>query len=374
MVGREKEIVRHLSEEELDRLLTETDDEKVSKRLTFIKRLYKGATLAEAANDVGMSSGTGSHWAERWNKGGLGQLTPNFGGGRPPKLDEDKQEELIEHLRDGQPWKKQEIQQLLIDEFDVEFHPTYLPTFLDELGLSYAIPRTKRPDRPDNAEEILDERVVDAFDEEDDQPHNKRDDDEDEDEAEDDEDGWTVDEDICTDGGTVLGFFDISHPQPWDNSQRMYTVDEPTITRPLVKIDTPAAGFYALNGESVLNFPVDQTKEQICACFERIREQNPGQRILLVCDNFSSHICKYTRQRAHQLGIDLIFLPVGSPHLNPIEPVWKSLKWESSPLIVEGEDEYRSLITQIFEKLTEKLSFASSWITNHLSGFLQKLS
>lgn len=45
----------------------------------------------------------------------------------------------------------------------------------------------------------------------------------------------------------MVGFFDISHPQPWDNSQRLYTVDDPHITRPLVKIDTPAAGFYALN-------------------------------------------------------------------------------------------------------------------------------
>jgi hypothetical protein len=45
MTGREKEIVRHLSEDDLDRLLRQTDDEKVSKLLTFIKRLYKGATL-----------------------------------------------------------------------------------------------------------------------------------------------------------------------------------------------------------------------------------------------------------------------------------------------------------------------------------------
>ena len=31
MTGREKEIVRHLSEDDLDRLLTQTDSEKVSK-------------------------------------------------------------------------------------------------------------------------------------------------------------------------------------------------------------------------------------------------------------------------------------------------------------------------------------------------------
>jgi len=150
-------------------------------------------------------------------------------------------------------------------------------------------------------------------------------------------------------------------------------VTEPTITQPLVKIDTPAAGFYALNGESVLQFPPNQEKERICACFEEIREQNPGERILLVLDNFSSHICAHTRERAHELGIDLIFLPVGSPHLNPIESVWKSLKWESSPLIVEGAAEYRALRDNIFTALTEQLSFAGSWIENYLSEFIAKL-
>ena len=210
-------VEKHLDEEDLDRLLSQTDDEKVSKRLTFVKRLYKGATPTEAADDVGKSESTGNRWLHRWNEGGLGQLTPNFGGGRPPKLGEDQREHLLELLRDGQPWKKQEIQHLINEEFDVEFHPVYLSTFLEELGLSYAIPRTKRPSRPENAEEILDERVADAFDKEsDDTPHNKRDGD--------DEEGWVVDEEICTDGGTVLGFLDTSHPQPWDNSQRLYTV------------------------------------------------------------------------------------------------------------------------------------------------------
>ena len=75
----------------------------------------------------------------------------------------------------------------------------------------------------------------------------------------------------------------------------------------------------------------------------------------------------------HELGIDLVFLPIGSPHLNPIEPVWKSLKWESSPLIVEGAAEYCALFDDIFITLIEQLSFAGSWIENHLSRFIQKL-
>ena len=192
---RRKEIVRYLSADDLYQLLAETDDEKMSKRLMFVKRLYKGATLEDAADDVGKSASTGSRWARRWNEGGLGLLTPNFGGGPPPKLGQDEQRELLELLRDGQLWKKQEIQQLINEDFNVEFHPVYLSEFLDDLGLS----RTKRPSRPENAEEILDERVADAFDEaEDDEPHNKQ--------AGDEEEGWVVDDTICTDGGTILGF------------------------------------------------------------------------------------------------------------------------------------------------------------------------
>ncbi len=158
------------------------------------------------------------------------------------------------------------------------------------------------------------------------------------------------------DGGTVLGFLDATHPQPWDSSQRLYTVDDPHITRPLVRLDEPEVEFYALSGESVIQFPTSQTKEQICGCLEEIREQNPGKRILLVLDNFSSHVCEHTRKRAHQLGIDLVFLPVGSPDLNPIEQVWKSLKWEASPLVVESAAEYRALLTQILEQITTRLA------------------
>ena len=50
---RRKEIVRHLSKDDLDRLLAETDDDEISKQLTFVKRLYKGATFEDAADVIG---------------------------------------------------------------------------------------------------------------------------------------------------------------------------------------------------------------------------------------------------------------------------------------------------------------------------------
>lgn len=195
---RRKEIEHHVSEAELDELIRETEDDHVLRRLIFIKNLYHGDSLEEAADRVGRSDATASRWANQWNSGGMAALTPDFGGGRPPKLDEDEQERFLEHLAGNGPWTSAEIRQLLRDEFSVSYHPAYLSQFLRSLGLNYAKPRPERPNRPDDADEILetriDEAVADA-----DQPQNKRDSDAD--------GGWTVDDDIVTDGGMVVGFF-----------------------------------------------------------------------------------------------------------------------------------------------------------------------
>ena len=58
----------------------------------------------------------------------------------------------------------------------------------------------------------------------------------------DDEEGWVVDEDVCTDGGTVLGFFDASKPQPYDNFRCVWYVDDPHIERVRIYPEDATAG------------------------------------------------------------------------------------------------------------------------------------
>lgn len=171
--------------------------------------------------------------------------------------------------------------------------------------------------------------------------------------------------------GQWLGFFDAAWPQPTDNSQRVWGVTQPRIERKLLRLDRPAIGGYLLNGESIVSFPEDQSKESICGVFEQLRQKNPGKRILLVLDNFSAHTCEYTRKRATQLGIDLVFLPVASPHLNPIEQVWRALKWIISPIVADTRKEFRGVVRDAFYQLTQRVSFAESWVETFLN--LQKL-
>jgi transposase len=140
---RRKETEHHLTEEEIDELLREAEDDHHVRRLGFLKNLYHGDSIPEAADREGRSAATGGRWVDAWNEDGLEGLMPSFGCGRPPKLDEDEQDELVEMLRDGQPWKSQEIHHLLQEEFGVSYSPNYLGTFLRNLGLSYAKPPAK---------------------------------------------------------------------------------------------------------------------------------------------------------------------------------------------------------------------------------------
>ena len=76
--------------------------------------------------------------------------------------------------------------------------------------------------------------------------------------------------------------------------------------------------------------------------------------------------------RTRALAIELVFLPVGTPHLNPIEAVWKSLKWTIPPIAVSSTAENRSLVRTAFQDLTENVSFATDRSKRFIN--IQKLS
>jgi putative transposase len=87
--GRQSEIVRHLSETELDTAIDDAqkaDETRLVRRLCFIKNVYLGDTNEMAARRVGVSHPTGGRWLQAWNQDGVDGLRPSFAGGRPAKL------------------------------------------------------------------------------------------------------------------------------------------------------------------------------------------------------------------------------------------------------------------------------------------------
>lgn len=340
--SRRGQLVKHLSEEEFEQAIKDAqkaDETRLVRRLCYIKNLYQGDTREEAGKPVGISQSTTRRWARAWNEGGIEGLRPRFGGGRPPKLTPTQFDELCEILTEGQPWTPRVIHALIEDRYGVTYHPAHLSRKLRAAGMKYAKPRPMDPrDRntqrrfspsawPRRSARITRRRMSQSC--------------------------W--------------GSFDEAWPQPFENSQRMWSFDRTvTIEKPLVTFPWRSIGFYALTGQSVITYKDELVKETIVEALEEIREQNPRGRILLVADNYGSHHANLTQERADELGIEFVFIPPYSPTLNAIEPLWKDLKREISPTIFEDKDHFREFLTETFLQLSHRLSFAVDWIDTFL--------
>ena len=66
-MGRKRvyEVVKHMSAEELDERIKKEKDTRVLKRLYFIRYLYRGMSVEEAADLVGVTKATGYAWLKR---------------------------------------------------------------------------------------------------------------------------------------------------------------------------------------------------------------------------------------------------------------------------------------------------------------------
>lgn len=63
--------------------------------------------------------------------------------------------------------------------------------------------------------------------------------------------------------------------------------------------------------------------DQVKAFLEKVRNQSRDIPVSVVLDNARYQHCQAVKEKAAQLGIDLIFLPPYSPNLNIIERLWK---------------------------------------------------
>lgn len=153
-------VARLLTDEELDAAIREAvtgGEARLVQRLCFVKHCYAGASRTAAAARVGVSSSTGARWAARWNAAGVEGLRPDYGGGRPPKLDATGRARLRDLLRAEGPWTTADVRALLAEEFGVEYAPGYLPRLLRSLGFEYRDPESV--DLPAGLAERIDGRT-----------------------------------------------------------------------------------------------------------------------------------------------------------------------------------------------------------------------
>jgi len=164
----------------------------------------------------------------------------------------------------------------------------------------------------------------------------------------------------------IIGFQDESSPQTTANTVRLWCPNKPKIIKNTNKIKANASGFYAMNGNSVIEFPNSSKKEDMCTVLESIRHKNDKRPIVMITDNFSVHHSEIVVEKAAELNIHLVFLPPYSPHLNPIEFIWKSLKRIVSKTRISDRTQMISLLKEHFIAETSKTSYFDSWRSNFL--------
>jgi len=157
----EKEVVRWLTPEELNREIKNRKIEAlILRKLLFIKSLYSGKSVPQAAEEVGISKVTGYAWLEEWNERGLEGLKPSYGGGRPSELSEEQKEELKAILEKRNNWTTKEVRELIKQKFNVEYSIRHVSRLLKSLGMRYAKPYQHDYRKPENAKEELKTHVT----------------------------------------------------------------------------------------------------------------------------------------------------------------------------------------------------------------------
>lgn len=128
---------------------------RMLQRLLFIKYLYEGDSVPEAADKVEVTFPTGYEWRKRWNHNGYEGLIPNFAGGAPAKLSRRDTQELKEILEQRDDWTTQEVRRLIMNRFEVNYTLRHVGRLLKSMGMKQGKPFRYDYRRPDDAEEQL---------------------------------------------------------------------------------------------------------------------------------------------------------------------------------------------------------------------------
>jgi transposase len=156
------EIIRHVSEDELDIMLRAARKDmdgyarskKLYERLLFVRMRYSGRSAEEAAAAVGFSRATGYNTQDLWNAKGPEHLLPVPNPGRPSMITQD-QKDLLRELLTVNPMETNDVRLYILEEFGISYSMKQVHVILKKMGLHHAKPYPSDHRRPDDAEGTL---------------------------------------------------------------------------------------------------------------------------------------------------------------------------------------------------------------------------
>ena len=99
---------------------------------------------------------------------------------------------------------------------------------------------------------------------------------------------------------------------------------------------------------------------------EEVRWYYRGRHVAMILDEDSSHTAEDAQDTADELGIELLWLPVRSPHLNPMDHLWRHGK-----AVMSANHQYASIDTQV-ERFIGYLSGLSRYEALKKAGIFSK--
>lgn len=260
------------------------------------------------------------------------------GGGAKRKLEDRQRTEIIASLQGKDFWHLQEIVKLIGENYQVWYSEVWVRKLLKSWGMYHYKPETLDYRRKDNAEDCLSARlqaVSDAIALW----------------------GWHTDQ-------IAFGFADESSPQANSNQARLWSFYRKTRkVNSDKKLRHNTFGFYALQGNSLVQQINNSKAETFIECLQAIRKANrQAKACVVVWDNLPAHGKKEVEQVARQLQIILVNLPAYAPDLNPIERIWKQIKRKIS---YEGFIKSKEQLHDIIVAQTGSTIF-KSWLLNSL--------
>ena len=328
----------------LEKIIREKKDKSEDFKAMALKLVHKFGSVKEVGQLLDLSETTIFKWQKSWNKSSEGLKSKRGqGGGRKEQLTKKQKDKLIFLLQERNSWTTQEIKELIKNNFEIEYSDWHICRLARKLGMNLAKPFQSDCRKPLNAEELLDAQIKLTF-------------------------------ELLKEKGITkiaIGMLDETAPQTTANTVRMWSFGKPLLVKNTDKIKSNTAGFYALEGKSVVMSMKNGKAEEVCRMLEIIRAENIEYEVIIVIlDNAPTHRSQMVKEKAEELNIYFIYLPPYSPQLNPIEYIWKSLKRVISTTFIESPEFMNSLINVTFLKLSNSLSFAHSWISKFLPNFL----
>ena len=281
-------------QELLDELKIERS-RRYADRIRVILLLDDSETYKNICKFLFLDEGTIANYKKRYREGGLEGLIIDDYKAKRTKLNEFEELELADYIEAKTFLSTKEIVTFIKKKYKVEYSISGCTNLLHRLGFSYK----KSKGVPGKAKKDLQEEFIEMYN--------------------------------ALDPDAKVYFGDATHPlhNTVLASCWIKTGKEKEVFTNSGRGRVNIFGAVCVYNQEIITRSYDTINQvSVCDFLKALRAKNPDlkERIYFILDNGPSNKALSVRELAKKLNIEIIFLPVYSPNLNPIERLWKFFK------------------------------------------------